>query len=104
MRWEMIFALGGQQALDELEKERFDVVVSDMRMPGIDGATLLHAVNDKSPTTARILLTGYSDDDSLASLRPLLHKFLSKPCSAAILREAIEQVVDRSDDSLPPAA
>lgn len=94
MRWEMIFALGGQQALDELRKERFDVVVSDMRMPVVDGATLLYAVADESPTTARILLTGYTNDVSLARVQPLLHKLLSKPCSAALLRDAIEQVLD----------
>jgi YesN/AraC family two-component response regulator len=98
-RWEMTFALGGQQALDELRKERFDVVVSDMRMPGIDGATLLHAVNDESPTTARILLTGYADDASLTRLQPLIHKLLSKPCNAATLRKAIEQVVDGNNDT-----
>src|ERR1051325_11336974 len=96
----MTFALGGQQALDELRKARLDVVVSDIRMPGIDGAALLHAVNDESPTTSRILLTGYADDASLASLQPLLHKLLSKPCSAATLRKAIEQVVDGNDDTL----
>lgn len=68
-------------------------------MPGVDGATLLHAVADESPTTGRILLTGYTDDVSLASEQPLLHKLLAKPCSAAILREAIEQVTDGHDET-----
>lgn len=93
-RWEMVFALGGQRALDEFRKERFDVVVSDMRMPGVDGATLLQAVNDQSPTTVRIMLTGYADDDALARVRPVLHQLLSKPCSAASLRDAIERNID----------
>ena len=53
--WEVSFAEGGSAALAELEKAHFDVVVSDMRMPGMDGATFLNRVRDASPATARTL-------------------------------------------------
>jgi CheY-like chemotaxis protein len=62
----MVFALGGQHALDELRNEPFDAVVSDMRMPDVDSVAVLRAVSDTSPATARIMLTGYAADDELA--------------------------------------
>jgi DNA-binding NtrC family response regulator len=101
VRWEMRFALGGQRALDELRQEPFDVVVSDMRMPGLDGATLLQAVKDESPATIRIMLTGYAEDDALAYVRPVVDQLLEKPCSVVTLRDAIEHhlVAVRADGS-----
>ena len=93
-RWEMVFALSGQGALNELGRQRFDVVVTDMRMPEVDGATVLHAVADRSPETLRILLTGHADDEVLARVRPVVHQLLEKPCSASALRAAIEARVE----------
>jgi YesN/AraC family two-component response regulator len=92
-RWEMVFALGGQVGLDEIRKEPFDVVVSDMRMPGLDGATLLNLVKDEYPATARIMLSGYADDATIARVLPALHQLLRKPCDVATLRSAIERTL-----------
>ena len=52
-RWQMVFAAGGESALREIAAQAFDVVVSDMRMPGIDGAELLTEVKVRFPATAR---------------------------------------------------
>ncbi len=93
-RWEMVFALGGQLGLDEIRKEPFDIVVSDMRMPGIDGATLLNVIKDESPATVRIMLSGHADREAIVRALPALHQLLSKPCDAATLRGAIERSVD----------
>jgi CheY-like chemotaxis protein len=60
-RWDMQFALGGEAALQACEEGSFDVVVSDMRMPGMDGATLLGHIRDRFPNTARIILSGHSE-------------------------------------------
>ena len=96
-RWEMVFALGGQLGLDEIRKEPFDIVVSDMRMPGIDGATLLNVIKDESPATVRIMLSGHADREAIVRALPALHQLLSKPCDAATLRGAIERSVDTAD-------
>jgi len=93
-RWEMVFAVGGQRALEELRASCFDAVVTDMRMPDIDGAALLTAVMEECPATARILLTGYSDGDELARVQPAVDELLSKPCGAKALREAIVRNLD----------
>ena len=59
--WEMAFAESGAQALALLSKAPFDVIVSDMRMPGMDGAQLLDEVRQRYPQMVRLILSGHSD-------------------------------------------
>src|SRR5437868_15488296 len=68
-RWDLQFAVGGEAGLKACEAAPFDVVISDMRMPGMDGATLLPHMRDRYPSTARIILSGYSEA-ALATLAP----------------------------------
>jgi HD-like signal output (HDOD) protein len=89
--WDMVFALGGDAALSEMAKSPFDVIVSDMRMPGMDGATLLARVREEFPSTARIVLSGHAENDAVVRALPVTHQFLSKPCDAATLRGVIER-------------
>jgi HD-like signal output (HDOD) protein len=96
-RWDMVFALGGQVALEEIRKEPFDIVVSDMRMPGVDGAMLLNVIKDECPATVRIMLSGHADREAIVRALPALHQLLSKPCDAATLRGAIERSLDGAD-------
>jgi HD-like signal output (HDOD) protein/CheY-like chemotaxis protein len=91
-QWDMSFALGAQAALDELARAPFDVVVTDMRMPGMDGAELLARVKDRYPSVARIVLSGHADRDAIVRALPVAHQYLSKPCSAETLRSTIERV------------
>jgi len=93
-RWDMVFALGGQLGLDEIHKAPFDIVVSDMRMPDVDGATLLNLVKDEFPSTVRIMLSGHADREAIVRALPALHQLLSKPCGATTLRSAIERSLD----------
>ena len=93
VRWDMVFALSGEAALDEAGKQPFDVVVSDQGMPGIDGVTLLSEINAEHPETALVLLSGL-DIEPTASALPTL-RLLSKPCDTATLREEIERCIDR---------
>ncbi len=92
--WEMHFVLDGQSALDILEKERFDVIVSDMRMPGINGAELLSRVREKYPYMIRIILSGYSDQDLLLEAVRPAHQFLSKPCDAETLKKTVTRITE----------
>jgi HD-like signal output (HDOD) protein len=93
-RWEMVFAGGGEIALQHLRTRPFDVVVSDMRMPGMDGAALLNLVKDEFPATARIMLSGHAEREAIVRALPALHQLLSKPCDADTLRGAIERGID----------
>ena len=89
--WDMVFALDGPSALAELEKTPFNVIVSDMRMPGMDGATLLEKVKDRYPSVARIVLSGHAEQEAVVRALPVAHQFLSKPCDADVLRDVIER-------------
>ncbi|HVU01435.1 MAG TPA: HDOD domain-containing protein [Polyangiaceae bacterium] len=89
--WKMTFSLGGERALDELARERFDVVVSDMQMPGVDGVALLQKVKELQPGAARIVLSGHAERGKVLSALPVAHRFLSKPCDADALRDVIER-------------
>lgn len=91
-RWEMHFVNVGREAIERMEQQPFDAVISDMRMPGMDGATLLAHVKQHFPATARIILTGQADRDSVLRALPHAHQFLSKPCDLELLIAAIERV------------
>lgn len=87
--WEMEFVLGGPEALEAMTHAPFDVVVSDMRMPGMDGAQLLDLVKKRFSQTVRMVLSGQSDKDSiLRAIRPT-HQYLSKPCDIEELKQKL---------------
>jgi len=83
--WECRFATSGQEALAMLEEEPADVVVSDMRMPLMDGAELLTQVRDRWPSTIRIILSGYSEPSTTLRMVDVAHRFVSKPCDSTTL-------------------
>jgi len=89
--WEMAFAPGGKAALTMLEASTFDVIVSDMRMPEIDGAALLEIVREKYPNVLRIVLSGYTELEASYRAVPVAHQFLLKPCDPDALRGAIHR-------------
>ncbi len=92
-QWALSFATGGTEALTKLSEQVFDVVVSDMRMPGMDGAELLTAVAARSPQTVRMILSGQHDRDALFRALPITHGILAKPCDTELLVEAITRAV-----------
>jgi HD-like signal output (HDOD) protein/ActR/RegA family two-component response regulator len=89
--WEMEFAAGGQAALEVMATSEFDVVISDMRMPGMDGAALLEQVRERFPEVIRVVLSGHTEMAHALRVVPIAHQFLAKPCDAAMLRLAIER-------------
>jgi putative nucleotidyltransferase with HDIG domain len=91
-KWDMAFASGGPAALDEMRRAPVDVLVADMRMPVMDGATLLRIVKDEHPETVRIILSGHSEMELAMRAVPVAHQFLDKPCKP----EVLEQVVERA--------
>ncbi len=87
-RFSLQTAMGGDEALQILKEEGpFAVIVSDMRMPGMNGVQLLSRVKDTYPETVRIMLTGNADQETATEAVNNGHifRFLTKPCSTAIL-------------------
>ena len=92
--WEMEFAASGDAALQVLNEWKnaqkpFDVVISDMRMPGMDGAELLSRVKDISPDSVRLILSGHSDTASIMKTVGTAHQYLNKPCNPELLKRTI---------------
>jgi putative nucleotidyltransferase with HDIG domain len=92
--WSMTFVESGARALEELERSPQDMLVADVRMPGMDGAQLLRAVRERWPDTVRIVLSGAADLGDVVRLLPVAHQYLSKPCLARRLEEVIERSLD----------
>lgn len=89
--WKMSFAESGEEALKLLAETPCDVVVSDMRMPRMDGAQLLSEVVKKYPNIVRIVLSGHSDKDIILKSVGAAHQYLAKPCDAETLKAVVEQ-------------
>src|SRR5580704_15475062 len=89
--WTMEFAENAEQALAQMEKAAFDVVVSDMRMPGMNGAQLLTEVMRLYPRTIRIILSGHADRDLILQCVGSTHQYLSKPCDPEALKSVIQR-------------
>jgi YesN/AraC family two-component response regulator len=80
--WDMKFVVSGDEAIAIFEKQPVDLIVSDVRMPGMDGGQLLTLVKQRWPTTMRIIVSGYSDPVQAVRLTSLAHH-------ASVRREAL---------------
>ncbi len=89
----MEFAESGRQALEIMAKKDFDIIVSDMRMPGMDGAELLSEVKRLYPYTMRVVLTGQSSAEATLRTVGVAHQFLDKPCEPERLRNVIHRAL-----------
>jgi HD-like signal output (HDOD) protein len=87
----MQFVLSGEEAIALFEREPIDLIVSDVRMPGMDGGQLLTTVKQRWPTTIRIIISGYSDPAQAARLTSLAHQYLAKPCEDRQIENVIER-------------
>ncbi len=94
--YEIHTAESGEAALAHLESQAVDLVVSDMRMPGMSGAELLAQVRKRWPTTMRVLLTGYSDITSAVSAinDGGIFRYVSKPWDDAELQTILTQALE----------
>ena len=87
--FELCFAENARDALEMMDQHEFDVVISDMRMPGMDGADLLCEVQKRHPHSIRIMLTGQADDESTLRTIGIVHQFLAKPCDPEKLKNIL---------------
>jgi HD-like signal output (HDOD) protein len=93
-RWRPRFASGGAAALRLLDTEPFDAVVTDLRMPDVDGlAVLLHA-REHASDAVRIVLSGVIAPAAITRDQGLVHRMLSKPCPPDQLRDTVERTID----------
>jgi DNA-binding NtrC family response regulator len=99
--WDAVFATSGPPGLAELGRGKFDVVISDMRMPGMDGAEFLSIVAAQQPQAVRIILSGQMNEGAAARAAAAAHRFLAKPCAPDILVQTITRAVRKTLASRP---
>src|SRR5438128_1673081 len=87
--WSVEFMSSAEEALHVLAQRPFDVLVTGMRMPGMDGAELLAEVRDRYPDVVRIVLSEHGDQQAILRSVRLTHQYLAKPCDAETLKAVV---------------
>lgn len=94
---ELTYLESGQAALDFMDTHAVDVIVSDMRMPNMDGATLLTTIQQRFPHVIRIMLTGQADEESILRTVGVVHQFIAKPSDPETLKRILERACALQD-------
>ncbi|WP_119067138.1 response regulator transcription factor [Aggregatilinea lenta] len=90
-------ASSGEEALDMMQQQDYDVVLTDIRMPGLSGVELLAKIKERAPDAVVILLTGYANlESAIESLRLGAHDYLTKPSSSQSIRDSVAQGLERA--------
>lgn len=90
-------AASGLEALEMMERQDYDVVLTDIRMPGLTGVELLAKIKEQAPDVVVILLTGYASlETAIESLRLGAHDYLVKPSSSQDIRDSVSRGLDRA--------
>ncbi|HVS17902.1 MAG TPA: HDOD domain-containing protein [Planctomycetota bacterium] len=92
-QWQMEFCDSPRRACELLREHDYDVVVSDMRMPGMDGSQFLGEVAKTRPNALRVILSGQSDMEATMRSAVIAHQFISKPCDGNSLDEVLSRTI-----------
>jgi len=92
--WNLHFCSSAKDALLEMERQEFDLIISDMRMPDMDGAELLSLVAARHPQTIRFILSGYSNEKAVLKTIGPAHQYIAKPCQTTDIMQAIDRALD----------
>ncbi len=87
--WSLAFASSGAEALAMMREATPDVIVTDLRMPGMSGRDLLVEVKRLYPQVVRLILSGYAETASVMQVAGVAHQYLSKPCESTVLKRAL---------------
>lgn len=101
--WELYFASSGQEALQILAEHPIDVIITDIRMPGMDGGELLEIVSERYPQVIRFVLSGQSDQEMALKSSRVAHQFIAKPCETRILVQTIQHSLELRELQTNPA-
>ncbi|MGE3525669.1 MAG: response regulator [Gemmatimonadales bacterium] len=99
---EVIAEPGGASAVARMTDEQFDLIITDMEMPGMNGAAVLAHVRENYPHMVRVVLSGYAEPASGLQAVALAHRYLAKPCTVQDLSETIRSAREIHDALEPP--
>jgi HD-like signal output (HDOD) protein len=87
--YDLTIAESGDEALALLSSQRFDVIVSDLQMPEMSGSELLQRVAHRSPSTARVVVSGFPDEITVAKCLTAGHRYFTKPFNPVTLMQSV---------------
>lgn len=90
--WDLKYAKSGPEALEQLKNFQADFVITDMKMPGMNGAELLELVSERYPTALRIVLSGHANTELSVRASYVAHQWYDKPCNLELLKSEIERI------------
>ena len=90
-QWDLHFAYGGVDAVKVITRETIDIIVTDMRMPEVDGSKLLEWISEHQPQIVRIVLSGEAKLEEIYRIVGRSHRFLAKPCSPEVILSVIKR-------------
>jgi DNA-binding NtrC family response regulator len=91
--WDMSFVTSGKEAVELIEKNKFEIVVADNKMQGMDGLELLERVKEISPETKRVLLSGQSEAEISGKAKEVAHVFITKPFAPDAFVTLLEKMI-----------
>ncbi|HOK14395.1 MAG TPA: response regulator [Candidatus Kapabacteria bacterium] len=94
------FAQSGKEALEKISSKNFDVIVTDLYMPGIDGVKLLEFAKETQPNAIRIMMTGHINSEIEKFKNEFAHIILSKPVSYKMLLDTISNCLSKKEELL----
>lgn len=92
--WDMVFVESGEKALETMATHPCQIIVSDIRMPGMNGVELLSRIHETYPQTVRLILSGHADRNLIMQCVGTAHQFLAKPCDRESLTVAIRRACE----------
>jgi len=90
--WDMAFTSSAKEALASLDEKPMDVIISDMKMPQMDGTQLLAEVKRRHPHMVRLILSGHVEQEATIKSVQFAHQCLSKPCDAEVLKQTLAKL------------
>lgn len=91
--WQTLSAESGERALELLDQHRVDIVVTGMRMSGMDGADFLARVKEMDASIGRLVLSGQSDEEAALRTTSVAHRYLLKPCGDGLLSSVLQRML-----------
>ena len=91
-QWDMVFTAGAADALKCLDQNPMDVIISDMKMPEMDGSRLLAEVKQRHPHMVRLILSGHVEQEATIQSVQFAHQCLSKPCDVEVLKQTLAKL------------
>jgi response regulator RpfG family c-di-GMP phosphodiesterase len=97
--FDIVLAASGHEGLKKFENEAFDIVISDLKMPGMNGVEMIQEIKKLRPDFPCILLTAFMDPDAMikAINEALVFKYVLKPWKLAELKQIIEDAIRSKD-------